>query len=230
MWNRIRSAAEWVPSDTVSEADVISGKTFHNTSRTQKTGTLSYVGNATVSDVQVGQTFYSNDGTLKTGTKAVIGDTYGGGKIAYVLVSGDPGYDANVTHGLIAATSDQSTGTTWGCAATKVSGADGTAIGTGHQNTHDMAAAGCTNAAGIANSYAGGGYTDWFIPSKDELNKLYINQNVIGGFSIITTHFYVTSSEQTDYFAWAQKFETGTQSEVNKGNSVGVRLRVVRAF
>ena len=39
MWNRIRSAAEWVPSDTVSEADVISGKTFHNTSRTQKTGT-----------------------------------------------------------------------------------------------------------------------------------------------------------------------------------------------
>ncbi len=41
MWNRIRSAAEWVPSDTAVETDVASGKTFHNTSRTQKTGTAS---------------------------------------------------------------------------------------------------------------------------------------------------------------------------------------------
>ena len=39
MWNRIRSAAEWVPADSATESDVASGKTFHNTSRSQKTGT-----------------------------------------------------------------------------------------------------------------------------------------------------------------------------------------------
>ena len=39
MWNRIRSAAEWVPSGDASEADVASGKTFYKDSRTQKTGT-----------------------------------------------------------------------------------------------------------------------------------------------------------------------------------------------
>jgi hypothetical protein len=37
-WNRIRSAAEWVPSGNVTEGDVKSGKTFFNASRTQTTG------------------------------------------------------------------------------------------------------------------------------------------------------------------------------------------------
>jgi len=39
MWNRIRSAAEWVPSGDATEADVATGKTFYSDDRTQKTGT-----------------------------------------------------------------------------------------------------------------------------------------------------------------------------------------------
>ncbi len=41
MWNRIRSAAEWVPTGDATEADVANGITFYNTSRTQKTGIAS---------------------------------------------------------------------------------------------------------------------------------------------------------------------------------------------
>ena len=39
MWNRIRSAAEWVPTGDATEADVASGKTFYKDSRTQISGT-----------------------------------------------------------------------------------------------------------------------------------------------------------------------------------------------
>lgn len=42
MWNRIISAANWVPNGTVSEDTVVSGYTFYDESRTEKTGTLDF--------------------------------------------------------------------------------------------------------------------------------------------------------------------------------------------
>ena len=39
MWNRIRSAGEWVPSGDASESDVTTGKTFVSNNRALKTGT-----------------------------------------------------------------------------------------------------------------------------------------------------------------------------------------------
>jgi hypothetical protein len=79
-----------------------------------------------------------------------VGNYYQGGKIAYVLKLGDPGFIEGEIHGLIAAASDQSAQAEWGCYGTTIPGADGTALGTGNQNTIDIIA-GCVTAGIAAN-------------------------------------------------------------------------------
>ena len=160
-------------------------------------------------------------------TAVAIGDSYGGGIVAYVLQSGDPGYDANVQHGLIAAKADQSIGTQWNNGSNVATGATGTAIGTGQANTTAIVTiqgAG-SYAAQLCNDLTEGGYDDWFLPSKDELNKLYINKVAIGGFA---EDYYWSSSEFSAFNAWGQNFSDGYQFINVKYYTF--RVRAVRAF
>ena len=187
------------------------------------------------------QVFNGNAWTNMTGGAAslqllVVGDAYQGGKVAYLLVSGDPGYDANTQHGLIAATSDQSTGPgiRWYNGTNTTTGATGTAIGTGLSNTNaiitSQGATATSYAAGLARAYTGGAYTDWYLPSKDELNKLYINRTAIGGFASggIEGDFYWSSSEFSSLEAWDQEFNVGSQGHGIKGYPTYVRA--IRSF
>jgi len=171
-----------------------------------------------------------------------VGDVYQGGKVAYILVNGDPGYDATTQHGLIAATSDQGRFIFWDRLTGSLPlyqgtnrGAIGTAIGTGFSNTSNIIASqggtATSYAAGVARAYTGGGYTDWYLPSKEELNKLYLNRVAIGEFISNSYGLYWSSSEIQAYpfhSAWLQDFGNG--GPLSSFKDFDVNVRAIRSF
>lgn len=148
-----------------------------------------------------------------------IGDSFGGGIIFYI--------DETRLHGLIAAPNDQSSGAQWGCINTAV-GSTSTEIGTGQSNTTLIVnRCGTSNiAARICNNLALNGYSDWFLPSKDELNQMYLQRTTIGGFS---PGYYWCSSEinaevaSIHYFGYSSPYNADNKDHTNF-------VRAIRAF
>jgi hypothetical protein len=168
--------------------------------------------------------------TPSTGDTHSIGESYGGGIVFYVYDGGK--------HGLIAASSDQSTGIRWygGSFTNTRARADG--VGAGFKNTaiiiaNQGAVDGNAFAATVCNEYsvtAGGvTYGDWYLPSRHELNLLYIQKvaGTVGGFATNNV-LYWSSTEENASYAGVQNFTDGVQSI--DGKLFTNYVRAIRAF
>jgi hypothetical protein len=179
--------------------------------------------------------------------------TYGNEVSFTTLSIGQPGpgggivfFDKGNTTGgwqyLEAAPSDQSTGMSWGCHGTSIPGTQLT-VGSGEANT-SLIKLGCTGQSAAAELCADlslGGQSDWFLPSRDELNLMYKNLhlNNQGGFS--TSYSYWSSTEYNSDCAWFLRFTNGFASYCSSYTILwGIRysgkqvnyysVRAVRAF
>jgi hypothetical protein len=169
------------------------------------------------------------NGSSWAGSAHYIGESYCGGIVFFV-------YD-NGQHGLIAAPADLNPAMPilqWDKDPTKT-GATGDGINAGLMNTaisiariipytpNDMFAALCC--VNYSTEVDGIKYGSWYLPSKQELNLLYLQKAVVGGFS---SDFYWSSTEQTYYLVWALRFSNGQWSLDEKPN--WYRIRAIRAF
>jgi hypothetical protein len=123
---------------------------------------------------------------------------------------------------------------------TPIPNAFGEVIGSGYTNTYAILAV-CTTsgAANRVSGYTGGGMTDWYLPSRDEIAALYFypNRDAIGGFAP-SNYWSSTQSENASPLndhdqpynngAYVLHFGNSIFGEMGKEFHAGVRP--VRAF
>ena len=182
-------------------------------------------------------TNYGQEVTFTTSTTATtfsLGLPYGGGIVFYI--------DGTGKHGLIIDTSGVSSTPWWdpncndatGFYVPKATGATGTAIGTGLANSNTIVSAlgsASNNMAKAARTYRGAGYSDWYLPSKDELNQVYINRTYtrFSGGGYYKSSSETTKSSDGKTYVWSQDFYTGLQTQYDSKSNPGTVV-AIRAF
>jgi len=108
--------------------------------------------------------------------------------------------------------------------------ARGTAIGTGFANTSAITKQNSTQgkAATVAKAYQGGGKTDWFLPSRDELSQMSGKFMPDGDYWSSTEYAITDLTGQSLITVWAQYITLGSQPNAKKASALYVRP--VRAF
>ena len=170
------------------------------------------------------------------GGKHYIGELYGGGVVFYV--------DQTGSHGLICSMIDVSTSQAWSNVSSVLIGAAAQSDWDGQGNTnaiigqsgHTSSAAKLCNDYTNAN-YGTGVYSDWFLPTPDELNLLYnakrfVNKTLDSDGNAATTVLakisYWSSYEYNAVAAWYFYFSLGYAG--NSSKSVTNYVRAIRAF
>ncbi len=125
-----------------------------------------------------------------------IGDFYQGGYVAYIYQVGDPGYIPCEIHGFLVAQSDFTPNTPWGCRGTFFNTSPN--IGDGMSNTIQIVN-GCSEtniAARLCYNLVQNGYSDWCLPSRNELSKIYLNRSLLPG--ILNYHYWSSTDCSVD--------------------------------
>jgi hypothetical protein len=202
------------------------------------TYTISY----TALDLPVASATVTLTGTTCDGATFTcqVGDTGpGGGTIFYVAPTtftqiGATGFMCSTACKYLEAAPTSGTGAwtdafyRWSGNINTLIGTTGTAIGTGYKNTLAIVAQSNTSdrAATVSRGYSGpNSLRDWFLPSKDELNELYLQKTIVGGFQ---QNYYWSSSESNTTSSFDQNFTGGSQGTTVKNGEDYVRP--IRAF
>ena len=171
------------------------------------------------------------DGTLSlmssSATTYAVGDFAQGGVVFWVSPSGEHGKVVSIYDVVDVPWSNVTSAAIGNSARSNINGA-GNTVAIITQSGHIRSAA--QHCADLAY----GGYDDWYLPSKDELNQVYLNRAAINttatanGGEILIRSFYWSSSETTSLIACRQNFVDGSQTFINK--IANQRVRPIRAF
>ncbi|WP_173087392.1 DUF1566 domain-containing protein [Devosia sp. 1635] len=110
----------------------------------------------------------------------------------------------------------------WKTANTSDTGVDSLTNGLANSNAVNDAS---HPAAQFCRSLSIEGYTDWYLPAKNELNVLYLNRSAGGSFNTTSAGYYYSSTEDASNrtYAWLQFFGDGTQLSDRKNGAALVR-------
>lgn len=122
----------------------------------------------------------------------------------------------------------------WGSVSTNIPNCESTWDGLSNTNAITAAGGLTTDAAGVCLAYSTLGKSDWYLPSIDELNKIWINRRdvaqglIVGSGSPITSSKYWSSTEGNTANAYSLEFAIGLIGPSGKTNNMIVQP--VRTF
>jgi hypothetical protein len=174
------------------------------------------------------------DSQLGSGGPRTIGELHGGGIVFAVFKNA-----AGEEHGFAVSTVDNGNTVPY-------SNMSGSAIGATARSSWDGASnsaailgqSGHTSSAAlVCDQYAGGGHTDWFLPSTTQYMAMWSNlypihktlADVPGGQ--VFGQYYWTSTEVSADYALAMNFQSGSVYQESKGAAIPIiRVRCIREF